>query len=244
MAAGDLFNGVAMNILKDKRLMLCAEMVKGDAAADIGTDHGYLPTHLVLQGKCTRCIAADINPMPLDAARKTVTENGVSTKVDIVLSDGLESVELTGITDIIIAGMGGELIARIIDDCKTLHSKDNDINLILQPMTRPEELRIYLYENGFEVTSERCVREGRFIYSVMCARFIGEKPAYEMDERYIHLGRTDITEGFGKEYALDRINKLKKAAEGMLKSKDSRQEGLQKAELVKMLTDQLREAEQ
>lgn len=212
-----------MNILNDKRLLLCAEFVKGPFAADIGTDHGYLPAYLVTEGKCERCIAADINEKPLASARQTVTQLGLEGRITLALSDGLKSIDLSGVTDIIIAGMGGELIASIIDDCKAL--KSGSFHLILQPMTRPEALREYLYINGFEVERELCTREGRFEYSVMSVTFKGAPLPYENDSRYRYFGRVKLNDKSSLAYARDRLDKLTAAANGMLKGSGSHAQG-------------------
>ena len=71
---------------------MCAEFVKGDTVCDVGTDHGYLAAELLLTGKCTRAIAADINEKPLASARATIEKHGLADKAQIVLSDGLKSI--------------------------------------------------------------------------------------------------------------------------------------------------------
>ena len=228
-----------MNILNDKRLLLCAQLVKGKKAADIGTDHGYLPAFLVSEGICESAVAADINKMPLESAKKTVISLGLSDKISLVLSDGLKDVDLSDVTDIIIAGMGGELIARIIDDCKAL--KSGSYHLILQPMTRPSELREYLYSNGFEVREERCTHEGRFDYSVMSVYYIGGKPEYENDSRYKIFGRIDLADKNSRAYAEDRLKKLTAAANGMLKGEESRAMGESLMKTADELADLLKQ---
>lgn len=214
-----------MNILNDKRLLLCASLIKGRVAADIGTDHGLLPAYLIKTGVCDRCIAADINPLPLSQARKTVEEYGLEEKITLVLSDGLKEVCLDGVSDIVIAGMGGELISKIIDECDALKANDNVVSLILQPMTRPWALREYLYNNHFEIAEEKCVREGRFIYSVIRAEYTGITPEYDLDDRYRYFGRIDLSSDMGLEYAQRRTAKILAAAEGMLKSEEHRAQG-------------------
>ena len=220
-----------MNILTDKRLLLCAGLIKGRVAADIGTDHGYLPAYLVSKGICERCIAADINEKPLEQARKTASEHGLEDKIDIVLSDGLKNVSLFSVSDIVIAGMGGELIASIIDECDALR-QENAYHLILQPMTRPEALREYLYKNGFEIETEKCVREGKFNYSVMSVSFIGKQPDYDNDDRYRYFGRIVLSDSASAEYAKDRVKKLTAAADGMLKSEADREQGRRLSEIA------------
>ena len=226
-----------MNILNDKRLLLCASMVQGRAAADIGTDHGYLPAYLITEGICDRCIAADINDKPLASAQNTAKLHGLQDRIETILSDGLKEVPLEGITDIIIAGMGGELIAKIIDECPRL--REGEYHLILQPMTRPEALREYLYTNGFEADEEKCVHEGRFEYSVMSVRYIGRQPDYDNDERYKILGRTDLRDPASRAYAEDRLGKLTTAANGMLRSDESKAQGEHIMETVRKLTKML-----
>ncbi len=120
----------------DKRLRLCADMVVGKRVCDVGTDHAYLAAALLAEGKCDTAIASDINEKPLAAARATLEKTCVLDRCTLILSDGLKNVPMDGITDIVIAGMGGELIAKILSESNGI----NDKNLILQPMTRSEFL--------------------------------------------------------------------------------------------------------
>lgn len=198
-------------ILKDKRLLLCAELVTGDFICDIGTDHGYLPAHLILTGKCRRAIAADINEMPLEAAKSVFNRENISDKAEFFLSDGLKNVPLEGVTDIVIAGMGGELISRII--AADERSKSCGAAFILQPMTRAAELRKFLGENGFETDCEKGVKEGRFIYSVIRCRYTGVCRKLSPDEEII--GRLDPSIPEDRDYILLQSDRLSRSAEGM-----------------------------
>ena len=48
-----------------ERLKTVASLVpRSDIVADIGTDHGYVPAFLVMEGKCRRAIASDIAEGP------------------------------------------------------------------------------------------------------------------------------------------------------------------------------------
>lgn len=154
------------------RLMLCGSFVRsGKRVADIGTDHGYLPVWLVLNGKAPSAVAADINKGPLNHCIQTIEKYGVGGSVTTRLSDGLAAVGENEADDIVIAGMGGELIVSIIDSC--CWSKSKDKHFILQPMTKPEVLRQYLYTNGFTIDTERAVLcEGK-VYSVLSVVFTG-----------------------------------------------------------------------
>ena len=97
----------------DNRLRLCAEYVRrGSRPADIGTDHAYLPVWLCRNGVCPSAIAADINPDPLSRGRLTVETAKLTGKIELRLSDGLSAISADEADDIVIAGMGGELIAK------------------------------------------------------------------------------------------------------------------------------------
>lgn len=198
-------------ILKDKRLLLCAELVTGNYICDIGTDHGYLPAYLVITGKCRRAVAADINEMPLEAAKSIFARENISDKADFFLSDGLKNVPLEGVTDIVIAGMGGELISHILSADKRVKSFGGAF--ILQPMTRAADLRKYLAENGFETDTEKGVREGRFIYSVIRCRYTGNCRRLDPIEEII--GKLDPNIPDDREYILLQSDRLSRSAEGM-----------------------------
>ena len=134
-------------MMLDKRLNKIAELVSGTGiAADVGTDHAYLAAELINSGKCSKVIASDVKEGPLEAARNTVEKYGIQDKVELVLSDGLEKVDLNGVTDVVIAGMGGETITAIIGQCD---AEMDNIRFILQPMTKVELLRKNLYELKF-----------------------------------------------------------------------------------------------
>lgn len=151
----------------DNRLKMCADMISGKGiVCDVGTDHALLAAHLINTGKCEKVIASDIKEGPLESAGKTVEKYGISGKVDLVLSDGLKNVNGVGVTDIVIAGMGGETIAKILSECPF---ELDGIRLILQPMTKAEVLRKWLTDYGYTIASENGVAEGEKLYTVITA---------------------------------------------------------------------------
>lgn len=162
------------NIKLSKRLELVAGFVRqGSVLADIGTDHGYLVCKLALDQIITKGYACDINPLPLHGAKNTIAEYGLDSKVETVLADGLNGLESRGITDIAIAGMGGELIFNIVNNANWV--KDSKINLILQPMSRDYKLRTFLYSAGFEIVCESAVKCGKYYYTAMQVKYTGAK---------------------------------------------------------------------
>lgn len=171
-------------ITLDSRLSLCASFVRQDSKlADIGTDHAYLPVWLCQNGVCKSAVAADINPEPLSRGQLTIAQAGLEDKVKTRLSDGLKSISADEADDIVIAGMGGELIAKIILDCE--YSRGKSKRFILQPMTKSELLIERLCQNGFEILSQDCCVASNKCYTVLLVQYSGEKRAYSEVYPYI-----------------------------------------------------------
>ena len=219
----------------DRRLLSAADLVRqGAVFADIGTDHAYLPIFLLSRGVIDRAVCADINAGPLDSARANVKAHGFSDKVDFYLTDGARELFDTGATDYAVCGMGGELIARIIDDAPHLRRKN--VNLILQPMSRQASLREYLYTHGYAIDCERYSYSAGKYYVCIRATYTGECVTlsdvdYELglkqlqsDESYLGYLRTKYNalcraiDGKGVENA-DYELRLKQAIEERLSEK-------------------------
>ena len=90
---------------------------------------------------CKKALACDVAPMPLKSAEEHINREGLLDRIGTVLSDGLDNVPPEGITDVVMAGMGGELIARLLEKCPWVK---NGVNLVLQPMTKWDVLRKWL----------------------------------------------------------------------------------------------------
>lgn len=198
----------------DPRLMSAAEFVRaGSVLADIGTDHGYLPVFLLLEGKIKRAVLSDVNEGPLRSAAAHAKEAGVEGRVEILLADGCSMLANRGIEDYTICGMGGELIAEIISHAP--HLKDKNVNLVLQPMSRVGHLRRYLTSEGFDILAERYSYSAGHYYVCLRAVYSGE--ARTIDAVDAELGahcpdRADVSEYRG--YLLSRLKSLCRAAEG------------------------------
>ena len=166
----------------DSRLLSALPYLSGrGTVADVGTDHAYLPIEIVKRGLAPRAVACDINRGPIESARKNIAQAGLSEKIDTLQTDGLRGVERFSPTDVLIFGMGGELIARILSDAPWI--RDPGVRLILQPMTKAEVLREWLLENGFSICGETLSFEDQY-YQTVCAVFGGEREAYAPEELY------------------------------------------------------------
>ena len=162
-----------MNVPKiSKRLEAAASFVRrGVRIADIGSDHAYLPIYLYNSGLISGGVASDINEGPVRRGEANVRGYGAQNAIKVRRADGLSGIEEYQPDDIFILGMGGELIASIIDRAKWL--REPRYRLILQPMTHPEILRGYLYENGFSIIDEKIIKDDK-IYQLICAEYSGK----------------------------------------------------------------------
>lgn len=205
-----------MNIILDSRLGCIAEAI-GSAriVADIGTDHGLLPIALLLHGQAERAVACDIRQGPLGSARRNAERYGVSDKVALVLTDGFHGVETYSPDAVVISGMGGELIARIISEAPYLRE---GVRLFLQPMTRAESLRAYLAHSGFQITAEHLARDGERLYSVMEASFCGENAEYSYAELLVGRREAHSNISLFAESAARAAERLCKRRDGLLRA--------------------------
>lgn len=188
------------------RLKMAADMVRtGSRVADIGTDHAYLPAALILEGKIPSAIAADLRKGPLENAEATVRAYGIADKVQLRLSDGLKLVLPEEVDDVVIAGMGGILIAEILSSA--LWVRDKSKRLVLQPQSHSEDVRKFLFDNGFEIIDETACFEDEKVYICMCAEFTGVVSQYS--DAQILLGKfidgNDAASSAFKEKKLKRV---------------------------------------
>ena len=197
------------------RLSACGDLVPDGAyLADVGTDHAYLVISLLKRGKIRRAVCSDVNEGPLSRARANVAEAGLTDKVDFCLADGAYMLEKYNPDAYSVCGMGGELIAEIISKAPAMRS--TGVALVLQPMTRPETLREYLFSQGFDIKEERYVFDGGRYYAVISAVYSGivrECTQAELYFGFLPKKEEPISEErLG--YIRQRANALKKMIDG------------------------------
>ncbi len=200
----------------DARLSAVASLVRnGSRVADIGTDHGYLLVYLIENGICPCGIAADINKGPLENARKTVVEAGICDKVELILSDGLKNITENSCDDIVIAGMGGNLITDILSACPWIYNEN--LHIVAQPMSHGEVLREFYINNGFKIVEEKTATDGKRLYCVISAVYTGEKSQHDIS--YIYLGElTNNKDEITKKYIEKILLALEKKYNALMKA--------------------------
>ena len=150
-----------------KRLETVASFVsQGAVLLDVGSDHAYLPIELVEKGHIERAIAGEVVVGPYQSAVKNVENHGLSDKIQVRLANGLAAFdESDQVSVITIAGMGGRLIASILEEGfdKLAHVE----RLILQPNNREDDLRNWLQDHGFQIISESILEEAGKFYEIL-----------------------------------------------------------------------------
>lgn len=209
-----------MNVNLTPRLSAAASLVRGGGIiADIGTDHGYLPVYLIQSGRVKGAIAADIGKMPLQNAAKTIENYDLDNVISLRLSDGLREFSEGDADEYVFAGMGGTLIAEKL--AETPWIKNSNLHFVFQPQSRAEDLRKFLFENGFSINNELAVHEGRRVYITFDATytgeikpftdadcFIGKLPHTEDSHKHLSLQLTRLKEKYNAYLQCDRLNEV------------------------------------
>ncbi len=163
-----------MDFTLSPRLLMCSEFVRpGEVVADVGCDHGYLGIYLLKKNIAKFVIASDINEGPLSSAKANAEKYRVADRMSFHLCPGVEKIP-HNFDVLVCAGMGGDTMISILQAAPWLES--GAYRLILQCQTKTHTLRRYLWENGWDISREEPVRDGRFIYTVMevCRGKVGE----------------------------------------------------------------------
>ena len=152
----------------DSRIKAVLNFVeKNSRVADIGADHGYLAIELVKSGRANFVVASDLNAGPLDFARKNISAAGLNNFIEVRLGNGLKVLREGEVDTICIAGMGGALIAEILNDSPEILNSASQ--LILQPMNAVEKVQAWLKNNGWYVSDIELAEVGGIIYEIISA---------------------------------------------------------------------------
>lgn len=215
-----------------KRLQAVADLVTaGYITADIGTDHAYIPIHLIEKGKIPTAIASDVNRGPLDRARINVAENGMEDRIDLRISDGFSEIRPGEAQTAVIAGMGGSLMMRILTEgAETVRSLSE---CILQPQSEIEKVRTFLIQEGFLFLDEVMVEEdGKYYTAIKTAPVHAENGNWsETELRYgklLLMKRDPVLRRF-----LERELRIKKEILSSLEGKESGRITQRKSQLKK-----------
>lgn len=226
-----------------QRLQAVADLVgETGVVADVGTDHGYIPVFLVSSGKAKRAIAMDVNEGPLARAKEHIRQSGLQAQIEARLSDGLAALQPKEAQAIVIAGMGGALMARILADGRKVARTAK--RLVLQPQSELYFFRRFLLEEGYRIVEEDMVYEDGKFYSMMAVETVSPGMQANMGEM------TDTELAYGplllagnhpvlKQYLLRQREQKQKILENL--RKNARQDA---SERKMQLTKELAEIEE
>lgn len=198
------------------RLQAIADFVpEGAVVADIGTDHGYIPVYLVSNKISSKIIATDINIGPLRNASSYINKKKFGENIETRLGNGLNCLLPNEVDTIVIAGMGGLLIAEILEDSTEI--AETAKYFILQPMVASEELRRFLYNSKYRIVEEKLAKEGNKLYEIMLVTHGEDKVEKDI---FFEIGKKLVE---NKDKYLEEFlnNKIKKTSKVLSTLKDS-----------------------
>lgn len=178
------------------RLSAIADMVTiGNRLVDVGCDHGYLPVYLIQQKKIPSAIAMDVRKGPLSRAKEHIRQYGLEEYIQARLSDGLENLKAGEGDTLVIAGMGGPLMERILTDGQSV--RDSFSEMILQPQSDIPHFRRFIQSQGFQIVEEKMVEEEGKFYPMM--RVVRTCPEGDGNENLVsEAAPYTLEEAFGK----------------------------------------------
>lgn len=160
-----------MTVELSPRLKTVASFLEGvTLLCDVGSDHAYLPVYAIQQGLITSAIAGEVVKGPFESAQQTVQDYVLTDKISVRLGDGLDVVTSNDkVSAISICGMGGELIARILEQGRVNGTLTGKERLVLQPNVAEHLLRQWLVEHDYEILEEVVVEDHHRLYEIIVA---------------------------------------------------------------------------
>ena len=209
----------------------------GNCLADVGTDHGYVPIYLYERNIIPHAIAMDVNKGPLERAALHIAESGMKDAIETRLSDGLTALKIGEADSIVIAGMGGPLMIRILSAYPEV--TDSAKELILQPQSEIAEVRIWLYEQGYEIIEEHMVYEDGKYYPMFKA--VKNSEARKLSFLECKFGNLEVLaeKDVLKEFVLRELSNKRSILQKL--SEEATEKSRERAEEIKKLIEELEE---
>ncbi|MCR5526821.1 MAG: class I SAM-dependent methyltransferase [Lachnospiraceae bacterium] len=196
-------------MILSKRLETIISMIpRGARIADVGCDHGFVTIESLKRGIAAEACALDVNRDPLEKAKQNAFLNGVKEKISFYLSDGLKKLPEGKADTVIIAGMGGLLMGRIISDAP-VNVKNGVKHYILSPQSELSAFRHLLEENGIAIRDEKIIFDEGKYYPVMFAEpdaavsCYGSEIEYKFGKAFFEKGNSDYIEYLKHEISAD-----------------------------------------
>ncbi|MBP5262464.1 MAG: SAM-dependent methyltransferase [Clostridiales bacterium] len=206
------------------RLKMIADLASGYAKEgsrliDVGADHGLLSVYCLKNGFFENAVLTDVNEGPAARARSAIGDNCLTGRAEVIVTDGLDNVEIQSGDVVVMAGLGGlnmrDIMGRLQDRPQDILKS---VTFVLQPQKSLPELREWLSLNGYLIVDEECCFEAGFYYCAICVQYKGE--VHPLSDREIYYGpvmldRFDQRQEY-KEF-LDRVFDLRSRSDGRIK---------------------------
>ncbi|MDD4627174.1 MAG: class I SAM-dependent methyltransferase [Syntrophomonas sp.] len=204
-------------MLNKRLLAVSNNVIKGEAAADIGADHGLLTLFLLEKDIVPQVIASEVKEGPLERLRHAVENSPFRERMELRMGNGLEVLRPGEVATVIIAGMGGDNIAEILSR-EWSHSASYK-KFVFQPMSKAEVLRRELSRQGWPVLEESLVKEQQRIFLIISA-CPGNAP-YELTPLELDLGPIILKNDkpLKQHFLEDSLRKYRRVYQGLLRSK-------------------------
>ena len=194
----------------DSRMSAVMNFVReGSRVADIGADHGYLAIELIKSGRASKVIATEKNIGPFEILRKNIFDSGFENFIEVRLGDGLKILSAGEVDTICIAGMGGALIAKILDDAPEVVQTARQV--IVQPMNAAKKIRDRFAENNWTIADEDLAESTGIIYEIICAEKNPPRKIFKRESSPLL-----------KKFLTQRLKKLQRVLNEMSKSESAR----------------------
>lgn len=211
-----------MSLIIKGRLKLLADKVPAcKVAADIGTDHAYIPIYLIQQHICKKAIASDVRSGPINAADKNIGMYNMKDSIETRLGSGLATLAENEAEVIIIAGMGGRLVTELLEaDIRKAWSASA---LILQPMNDLDVVRKWLFDHGFDIYDEEMTAEDSKYYCVISAKYDGKVRSYKDFELQVGEKLVEKRDPLLKPYCEMKVSQINKVLKQLTQMEDNSQ---------------------
>lgn len=217
------------------RMKMNADLVPENVSvADIGCDHGYVAMYLATEKNCQKVIAMDVNPGPLSIARNNIKQERLQKIVECRLSDGMVSMQPGEVDVVLLAGMGGMLISRILQQSPDILDKVN--TLILQPQSDLAEVRMKVFELGFRIDEERFCKEADKYYVAIRAVRGKETVPYTYPEFCYGRILPERQDKLYEQYLIEEMKKRKQLFSQLLQH-ETETAKIRKAQIGKEMED-------
>lgn len=154
---------------------------QGARVADIGSDHALLASYLLLQGMASHVVAGELNEGPYQAALRQIHTLQIQDRVSVRKGDGLAVLSPGEVDVVCMAGMGGQLIASILE--AGIDKLEGVKRLVLQPNVGEEVVRRWFLDHGWLLMAETILEEDGILYEILVAERGAADLPYEHKDR-------------------------------------------------------------